>query len=85
MKARGKREARRPWSSIQKRGQGLKGRNKRNRIRPFSALYEFLIVITGDALRFASCLPLASIFRVLALTSKHFLTKFHLAEIRKRV
>src|SRR5215211_4351268 len=33
--ARGKREARRPWLNTQKKDQGLKGRNSRNRITPF--------------------------------------------------
>jgi hypothetical protein len=62
MIARGKREAkraRRPWLSTSKRGQGLKGRNKRRRIRPFRA--ESLVNSLPGATRFA--LALAVIFR----------------------
>jgi hypothetical protein len=64
MKARGKREARRPWLSPTKRNQGLKGRNIRDCITPFSGLKLNVDFVTrGDALRFATRLPLASIFR----------------------
>jgi len=51
MKARGKREARRPWSTIKKTHRGLKGRNNRRRITPFSGLFASLTFTRGDALR----------------------------------
>jgi hypothetical protein len=43
MKARGKREARRPWLSTPKHGEGLKGRN----ISPFQGWIKFLISLLG--------------------------------------
>jgi hypothetical protein len=49
IKARGKREARRPWIRAPKQHGGLKGRNI---ISPCSGLWVFLIWVTrGDALR----------------------------------
>jgi len=63
MKARGKREARRPWSSNQERDQGLKGRNIRRGISPFQGSTHFFDRIQGRRARFASRLPLAFIFR----------------------
>jgi hypothetical protein len=62
--ARGKREAKQSASPLvvkSTRRRGLKGRNS---ISPFSGLIGFLKFATkGDALRFASRLPLAFIFR----------------------
>ena len=49
IKARGKREARRPWLVTPKKGQGLKGRNI---IPPFQGLTLFFILLPG-ATRYA--------------------------------
>ena len=51
MKARGKREARRPWSSKKPRDQGLKGRNTYRQLRPFRA--GCVICLIPGATRFA--------------------------------
>ena len=63
MKARGKREARRPWIVPKRERRGLKGRNTAASIAAFQALNAFWYLTRGDALRFASRLPLAFIFR----------------------
>jgi len=62
IKAQGKREARRPGLPPARKTQGLKGRNTQG-ITPFQGWNIWLSVTRGDALRFASRLPLAVIFR----------------------
>jgi hypothetical protein len=66
MKARGKREAkraRRLWLNTTKHDQGLKGRNRCDRITPLRGWSLVDSFTRGDAFRFASRLPLAFIFR----------------------
>jgi hypothetical protein len=62
MKARGKREARRPWSNTPNAGQGLKGCNTYYAL--FQGCFKFLFRYQG---RRASRLRLAIIFRTSAL------------------
>ena len=69
IKAQGKREARRPGLPTSKRYQGLKGRHNPRAITPFQGWNLLLIATRGDALRFASRLPLAVISR--AVGAKH--------------
>jgi hypothetical protein len=68
MKARGKREARRPWF-INMRRSGLKGRNILRVLRPFQGWVEFRFAYQG---RRALRLPLAFISRAFGAALHHF-------------
>ncbi len=61
MKARGKREARRPWLGAQNKDQGLKGRNNRHDISALQALVAVGFFNQGRRASLRSHLPLAVI------------------------
>ncbi len=70
MRARGKREARRPGLNTQTKRRGLKGRNIRNRITPLQGWAPFIFWYQG---RRASRLPLAVICRAFGAAEKQYL------------